>query len=99
MVELERLRDNLTYNRPRRGLTYAKLAECQYVMKQLATSRSGSQLLVGMCACSVRTCKPWLCATPAPLTCSRRTPSLGAVSALQASMGSVSTLSSCTSAT
>ena len=39
------------------------------------------------------------CATPTPLTCSRRTPSLGAVSALQASMGSVSTLSSCTSAT
>jgi hypothetical protein len=29
----------------------------------------------------------------------RRTPSLGVVSALQASMGSVSTLSSCTSAT
>ena len=34
-----------------------------------------------------------------PLPCSRRRPSLGAVSALQASMGSVSTLSSCTSAT
>jgi hypothetical protein len=35
----------------------------------------------------------------APLTCPRRTPSRDAVSALQASMGSVSTLLSCTTAT
>jgi hypothetical protein len=40
-----------------------------------------------------------LCATPTPPIWPRRTPSLGAVSALLASMGSVSTLSSCTSAT
>jgi hypothetical protein len=25
--------------------------------------------LAGMVACSVRTCKPWLCTTPRPLTC------------------------------
>ena len=30
--------------------------------------------------------KPWLCTTPTPLTCPRRTPSPGAVSALQASI-------------
>ena len=29
MVDLERLRDNLKYIRRGRGLTFAKLAECQ----------------------------------------------------------------------
>ena len=35
MVDLERLRDNLKYIRRGRGLTFAKLAECQYVMEAL----------------------------------------------------------------
>jgi hypothetical protein len=35
MVDLERLRDNLKYIRRGRGLTFAKLAECQYVMEVL----------------------------------------------------------------
>jgi hypothetical protein len=33
MVDLERLRDNLKYIRRGRGLTFAKLAECQYLME------------------------------------------------------------------
>ena len=33
MVDLERLRDNLKYIRRGRGLTFTKLAECQYVME------------------------------------------------------------------
>jgi len=35
MVDLERLRDNLKYIRRGRGLTFAKLAECQCVMEVL----------------------------------------------------------------
>ena len=35
MVDLERLRDNLKYIRRGRGLTFAKLAACQYVMEVL----------------------------------------------------------------
>jgi hypothetical protein len=35
MVDLERLRDNLKYIRRGRGLTFAKLAECQYVLEVL----------------------------------------------------------------
>jgi hypothetical protein len=35
MVDLERLRDNLKYLRRGRGLTFAKLAECEYVMEVL----------------------------------------------------------------
>ena len=35
MVDLERLRENLKYIRRGRGLTFAKLAECQYVMEAL----------------------------------------------------------------
>jgi hypothetical protein len=50
MVDLERLRDNLKYIRRGRGLTFAKLAECQYVMEALgdvplivaAASRDGA---------------------------------------------------------
>jgi hypothetical protein len=50
MVDLERLRDNLKYIRRGRGLTFAKLAECQYVMEVLgdvplmvaAASRDGA---------------------------------------------------------
>jgi hypothetical protein len=34
-VDLERLRDNLKYIRRGRGLTFAKLAECQYVIEAL----------------------------------------------------------------
>ena len=36
MVELERQRDNLKYIRRDRGFTFAKLAECQYVMEALS---------------------------------------------------------------
>ena len=35
MVDLERLRDNPKYIRRGRGLTFAKLAESQYVMEVL----------------------------------------------------------------
>ena len=35
MVDLEGLRDNLKYIRRGRGLTFAKLAECQYLMEAL----------------------------------------------------------------
>src|SRR4029453_2356781 len=35
MVDVERLRDNLKYIRRGRGLTFAKLAECQYLMEAL----------------------------------------------------------------
>jgi hypothetical protein len=35
MVDLERLRDNLKFIRRGRGLTFAKLAECQYLMEAL----------------------------------------------------------------
>src|SRR5215217_5231150 len=35
MVDLQRLRDDLKYLRRGRGLTFAKLAECQYVMEVL----------------------------------------------------------------
>ena len=35
MVDLERLRDNLKYIRRGRGLTFAKLAESQYLMEAL----------------------------------------------------------------
>jgi hypothetical protein len=34
-MDLERLRDNLKYIRRGRGLTFGKLAECQYVMEAL----------------------------------------------------------------
>src|SRR5215217_1426709 len=92
MVDLERLRDNLKYIRRGRGLTFAKLAECQYVMEALGDLplRVAYERLAGMVRMLGEDCKPWLCATPTPLTWPRRTPSLGAVSALQASMGSVS---------
>ena len=53
MVDLERLRDNLKYIRRGRGLTFAKLAECQYVMEALGDL----PLRVAYerwCACSVR---------------------------------------------
>ena len=68
------------------GLTFAKLAECEYVLEVLGdlSLSVAYERLPGWCACSVTTCKPSLCATPTPLTCSRRTPSLGAVSALPA---------------
>src|SRR4029450_8342109 len=35
MVDLKGFRDNLKYIRRGRGLTFAKLAECQYVMEVL----------------------------------------------------------------
>ena len=68
-MDLERLRDNLKYIRRGRGLTFAKLAECQHVMEALGDLplRVAYERLAGWCACSVRTCKPWLCATPTPL--------------------------------
>ena len=78
MVDLERLRDNLRHIRRGQGLTFAKLAECQYVMEVLGDLplRVAYERLAGM----VRM--------------------LGEdVRVLQASIGSVLTLSSCTSAT
>ena len=89
------------YIRRGRGLTFAKLAECQYVMEVLGDVplRVAYERLAGMVHMLGEDVQAMALHTPTPLTCSRRTPSLGAVSALQASMGSVSTLSSCTSAT
>jgi hypothetical protein len=50
MVDLERLRDNLKYIRRGRGLTFAKLAECQYVREALGDVplRVAYERLVGM---------------------------------------------------
>jgi hypothetical protein len=49
MVELERLRDNLKYIRRGRGFTFAKLAECQYVMEALSVPlRVAYERLAGM---------------------------------------------------
>jgi hypothetical protein len=50
-------------------------------------SRSGSQRLAGMVRMLGEDVQAMACTTPTPLTCPRRTPSLGAVSALHASMG------------
>jgi hypothetical protein len=76
----------------RRGLTFAKLAECQYVIEALGDLplRVAYKRLAGMVRMLGEDVQAWLCTTPTPLTCPRRTPSLGAVSALQASMGTVS---------
>jgi len=49
MVELERLRDNLKYIRRGRGLTFAKLAESQYLMEALSVPlRVAYERLAGM---------------------------------------------------
>jgi hypothetical protein len=49
MVELERLRDNLKYIRRGRGFTFAKLAECQYIMEALSVPlRVAYERLAGM---------------------------------------------------
>ena len=101
MVDLERLRDNLKYIRRGRGLTFAKLAECQYVMEVLGdiSLRVAYERLAGMVRMLGEDVQAMALRNAYAIDCARRTPSLGAVSALQASMGSVSTLSSCTSAT
>ena len=101
MVDLERLQDNLKYIRRGRGLTFAKLAECQYLIEALGDVplRVAYERLAGMVrmlgedvqAMALR--NAYAIDMPAPDT------SLGAVSALQASTGSVSTPSSCTSTT
>ena len=89
------------YIRRGRGPTRSpRLAECQYVMEVGDVPlRVAYERLAGMVHMLGEDVQAMALHTPTPLTCSRRTPSLGAVSALQASMGSVSTLSSCTSAT
>jgi hypothetical protein len=100
MVDLERLRDNLKYLRRGRGLTFAKLAECHYLMEALGDVplRVAYEQLAGMVRMLGEDVQAMALHDAYAIECWRRTPSLGAVSALQASMGSVSTLSSCTSA-
>jgi hypothetical protein len=64
---------------PRRG----SRAECQYVMEALGdvSLRVGHERLAGLVRILGGMRKPWLCATPRPLTCPHPTPSPGAMSA------------------
>ena len=89
------------YIRRGRGLTFAKLAECQYVMEALGDLplRVAYERLAGMVRMLGEDVQAMALRNAYAIDMLAPTPSLGAVSALQASMGSVSTLSSCTSAT
>jgi len=101
MVDLERLRDNLKYIRRGRGLTFAKLAECQYVMEALGDVplRVAYERLAGMVRMlgeDVRAMalhNAYAIDMPAPDTLTRRRERIAGI------MGSVSTPSSCTNAT
>jgi hypothetical protein len=90
-VDLERLRDNLKYIRRGRGLTFAKLAECQYLMEAVGDlplrvtceRLAGMVRMLGEDVQAMALHNAYAIDMPVPDTLTRR------LSALQASMGSV----------